>query len=322
MAFPSGPTISARMRVITDNDYGGDPDGLVQLAHLLLSPSVDVRAVIGSHLRSGDPFDPSASTAEHAAVAAHTVADLCGRGEVPVIAGSEVPLADAASPIRSAAAELIVAEAMRGDTDLPLYVTCGGGLTEIASAWLMEPRIAARLTLVWIGGHEHPGLGEPPPGGTDLEYNTAIDPIAARVVFNTSDLSIWQVPRNVYRTTIVSWAELALRMEPEGPLGRHLFDALRAVAAKAGAHGVSLGETYILGDNALVLLTALQSSFEPAPASSAHTTVRCPRVLPVGLYEEQPDGRAMRVYTRLDNRLLLEDLWAKLALLSTQGDRT
>ena len=36
-----------RIRVITDNDYSGDPDGLVQLAHLLLSPSVDIRAVVG-----------------------------------------------------------------------------------------------------------------------------------------------------------------------------------------------------------------------------------------------------------------------------------
>ena len=43
--------MSPRLRVITDNDYSGDPDGLVQLAHLLLSPSVDVRAVLGSHLR-------------------------------------------------------------------------------------------------------------------------------------------------------------------------------------------------------------------------------------------------------------------------------
>jgi purine nucleosidase len=32
-----------RMRVVSDNDYSGDPDGLVQLAHHALSTSVDLR---------------------------------------------------------------------------------------------------------------------------------------------------------------------------------------------------------------------------------------------------------------------------------------
>ena len=53
-----------RIRVIIDNDFSGDPDGLVQLAHHLLSPSVDIRAVTGLHLRPGDPFDPSDVTAD------------------------------------------------------------------------------------------------------------------------------------------------------------------------------------------------------------------------------------------------------------------
>jgi purine nucleosidase len=51
---PGGP----RLRVISDNDYAGDPDGLFQLAHHVLSPSVDVRAVIGSHL-AVDPSWPA-----------------------------------------------------------------------------------------------------------------------------------------------------------------------------------------------------------------------------------------------------------------------
>jgi hypothetical protein len=55
------------MRVIVDNDFGGDPDGLFQLAHLLLSPSVDVRAIIGSHLNAADGFDKSKTQAENAA---------------------------------------------------------------------------------------------------------------------------------------------------------------------------------------------------------------------------------------------------------------
>jgi hypothetical protein len=51
--------VTPRMRVIVDNDFSGDPDGLFQLTHILLSPSVEIRAIIGSHLKAGDGFDNS-----------------------------------------------------------------------------------------------------------------------------------------------------------------------------------------------------------------------------------------------------------------------
>lgn len=35
--------VKPRLRVIVDNDFSGDPDGLFQLAHQLLSHSVEVK---------------------------------------------------------------------------------------------------------------------------------------------------------------------------------------------------------------------------------------------------------------------------------------
>ena len=58
--------IKPRMRVIVLNDFSGDPDGYFQLVHQLLSPSAEVRAVIGTHLRPNDPFDNSTITAQNA----------------------------------------------------------------------------------------------------------------------------------------------------------------------------------------------------------------------------------------------------------------
>lgn len=321
MNITSWPTsaIAPRARVIIDNDLSGDPDGLVQLAHHLLSPSVDIRLVIGSQLRAGDSWDSSSNTADRAVLQAVDVARRCGRGDVTILAGSNTSLTDAAVPIRNQAALGIVAEAMRNDTDLPLFVACGAGLTAIASAWLIEPRIAERLTLVWIGGHEHEGLAEPPPGGADQEYNLGIDPIAGRVVFNDSNLNLWQVPRDAYRTNIASRSELIVRMAEQSDLGRHLFEALAAVVAKVSDFEVSLGETYVLGDSPLVLLTALWTSFEPGPASSTFVTIPCPRIAESGLYEPRPDGRPLRVFRYIDNRLMFEDLYAKLAIHGRAG---
>ena len=55
--FPDS-LVKPRMRVIIDNDFGGDPDGLFELVQHLLSPSVEIRGIIGSHLKPGDGWDP------------------------------------------------------------------------------------------------------------------------------------------------------------------------------------------------------------------------------------------------------------------------
>jgi hypothetical protein len=306
--------------VITDNDYAGDPDGLFQLVHLLLSPSVEVRLVVGSHLAPGDPFDPSDTTADDAVVQVEQVLALVGRaGQVPAVAGSNVKLSDARTPHASLAARAIVAEAMREDTDLPLFAVFGGGLTELAIAWLLEPRIAQRMTAIWIGGPEYgPGHGDgpfPPANAMYPEYNMRIDVTAAQVVFGDSDLALWQVPRNAYRQTLASFAELDQRVGASGPVGEWLMSTLRRVEGFVSRAGGSIGEVYVLGDSPLVLLTALQSSFEPDPSSSEYRVVPAPQIAEDGSYRQRSDGRGIRVYTRLDVRLMLEDFYAKLSAL-------
>lgn len=301
-----------RARVVIDNDFAGDPDGLVQLAHHLLCPSVDVRAVVGSQVASYD-LAAGDDAATRSARAARTVADLAGRPDVTVLAGSEGGLAAADPPTPGAAAEAVVAEAMRDDTDLPLFVACGGGLTTIASAWLMEPEIASRLTVVWIGGNEHPGLAAPPPGALEVEYNASIDPVATGVVFNDADLDLWQVPRDTYRQVLVSRAELQVRVAPLGPLGGHLVSELERFAAMLESFGIG-GDTVVLGDSPLVLLTALRSPIDPDPSSSTWVHRARPLVGEDGGYLGPGSGPDVRVFTSLDTRLVVEDLVARLAL--------
>jgi inosine-uridine nucleoside N-ribohydrolase len=300
-----------RMRVIIDNDFAGDPDGLLQLAHHLLSPSVDIRAVIGSAVRPDDPFDPSGVSADRARERVLEVLELTGRTDIPAPRAPNAQLTDRGTPQRSEAAEAIVAEAMRDDTDLPLYVVFGASLTQLASAFLIEPRIAERLTAVWIGGPEYPGT-PPPPGPLVVEYNLNIDITAAQVVFNDSPIPLWQVPRNAYRQTLMSWAELQIRVQPMGELGAYLYRHIDAVHDLGAKHGFAFGETYIAGDSPLVLLTALQSSFEPDPSSSHYDTVPAPEISDDGVYAERLDGRPIRIYTLFDVRLMLEDFYAKL----------
>lgn len=309
--------IAPRMRIVIDNDFSGDPDDLFQLVHHVLSPSVEIRGIIGSHLSPHDPFDSSNKQAENAVRIAEETLDLTGAsGRYPVWLGSNTGLTSAKAPIDSEAARGIIAEAMRDDTDLPLYVVLGAGLTELASAYLLEPRIAERLTAIWIGGNEHAELATPPLGAGVVEYNLNIDILAARVVFNDSPIPLWQVPRNMYRQCLVSHAELETRVRPMGALGAHLSSAVDLVAERAAVWGHSLGETYALGDSPLVLLTALQSAFEPDASSSFHVTKPTPWLNSDGSYSEMTSTRSMRVYIDLDTRLMFEDFFLKLKLFA------
>lgn len=309
-------SITPRARVICDNDYCGDPDGLVQLAHHLLSPSVELRGVIGSQLPDYDSTCEAGRQVDGSLEQAARVLALTGRDDVPLFAGSEVGLPSSTAPAACAGAEAIVAEAMRDDTDLPLFVACGGSLTAIASAWLLEPRISERVTLVWIGGNEHEGVTAIPAPYSGVEYNASTDLTAVQAVFGDSDLDIWQVPRDAYRQVLASHSELLVRMRPQGELGRHLFDEVVHFHDRYAQLGFPMGETYILGDSPLVLLTALGGSFDPSPSSSV--SVLCPRqhVDDAGNYADLASGPPVRVFTRLDVRVLLEDLYAKLTLLA------
>jgi inosine-uridine nucleoside N-ribohydrolase len=303
------------MRVIIDNDFSGDPDGFFALTHLLLSPSVEVRGIIGSHLKVGDGFDNSKTQADNAAKKATEVLTLMKMsGKIPVVAGSNTGMLNDTTPVKSAGVDMIIKEALRTDVSSPLYILCGAGLTEIASAALTNPQIAGKLTLVWIGGPEYTDLALPPPNYSNPEYNLNIDIAAGRAVFNHSQIRLWQIPRNAYRQALLPYSQLQLKIKPNGEIGKYLNNVLEDLMIRIKQWHLNLGETYILGDSPLVLLTALQSSFEADPSSSEYVLKACPLINASGAYEYNANVRNIRVYQRLDINLMFNDFFAKLEL--------
>lgn len=303
-------TSTHRARVIVDNDFSGDPDDLFQLAHHVLSPSVTIPFVVASHLSPGDPMDPTATQAENAAVIARDLLQRMDSG-IDVVAGSNVATMTDAGHGSAAAAARIVEEALRDDP-VPLYYAAGGGLTDLAAAIESEPAICERMTVVWIGGDPYhlDSLGPATP--PRVEYNLAIDLDAARRVF-ASKMPLWQVPSDAYRQCLVSAIELERRVRRTGELGAFLAEAIDRVRDMQPV-GAGRAETYCLGDNPLVLLTALQSFYRPDPSSSDWTWQPARRILDSGGYGGPlPDARPIRVAKRLDTRLMLEDFFLKLA---------
>lgn len=311
-AFAAAPPLA---RVICDNDFSGDPDGLFQLAQHLLSPSIDIPLIVGSHLPAAMEWTGSKTTASDAAKAARDLLGVMRKAkDLTVLAGAETAIGARSDWRPSPATAAIVAEAMRSDARGPLVYAAGAGLTELALAWLTEPRIGKRLRLIWIGGSEHPGLAYPPPNADPVEFNLSLDPLAAQVVFNESDIEIWQVPRTTYRQMLFSDAELA-ELSRSGPLGSYLAGKIaevRKLIVKVLPQADVHSETYVLGDSPLVTLTALQSFFQPDPASSSYVLKPTPRLELDGTYSSNPAGRPMRVYTQIDTRLTFADMVAKI----------
>ena len=178
------------VRVITDTDLCNEADDPFAVVQALLSPKFDNVGVVAAHFGTRDPNGMQKSW--------QGLKDLTVLMQltVPVLHGAPHALPDAATPVPSEGAKLIIREAMKEDTR-PLFVLLLGPLTDLASAYLQEPRIAGRLTAIWIGGAPYP-VGGP-------EFNLGNDVNAVNVVFG-STMPVWQVPKNVYEMMPVSKA--------------------------------------------------------------------------------------------------------------------
>ena len=152
----------------------------------------------------------------------------------------------------------------------------------------------------------------PPPGYLRVEYNLNLCIPAAQVVFNQSRIRIWQVPRNAYRLCLYGLDEVATKVATHGKVGRYLYDSLMQTVGKCEDFGLRMGETYILGDSPLVLLSALQTGFEQDPSSSFYVNMAAPHINDDGSYAFNHEGRSIRVYYQLDQRLMFGDFEAKL----------
>lgn len=313
--IPENPT--PRTAVLVDNDLCGDGDGLFHLLHQLLCTSAEVRGIVGAHLgsqgawnqREGEPRNNAEISAERA----REVVDLCGKtGQIPIQAGAPQPMMDDSTPVVSEGAKLIIAEAKKATPEKPLYLLFGGPLTDIASAWLMDPSISKNVVLLWIGGQEysfgHPFPPEQNVGVNRVEYNLRLDVNAAKVVFNKSDLTLWQIPRDVYRQCLYGVSEIDDKIAPLGKIGEYLVGKLGRFAR--------IADTYVLGDSPLCLISTLTTTFEPGAASCFYEVTPAPTLTDEGLYDFSKKGRDIVVYKTVDTRLLFGDMESRFRLAS------
>ncbi len=279
-----------KVRVILDTDLKNEVDDQFALAHAMLTESFDIRAIIPAHFGTSKSKTSQKDSYDETVVVLGKMGMLTG---APLYNGAERAVPDEKTPVPSPGADIIIKEAMKDDKR-PLYISFLGPLTDMASALLIEPKIAKRdITLIWIGGGDYPDGGR--------EYNLKNDICAANVVFK-SNVKLWQVPRNVYRMMPVSFAELYDKVYPCGEIGKYLAENVVNFNNAAASRPA---EYRILGDSPAVGLMLFDGCGEwsevPAPEFDGEMK-----------YVHGKNHRNIRVYKSINSRFILEDFYAKL----------
>ena len=287
------------VRVLIDTDAKNEADDQFAIVQALLSPKLENKGFIAAHFGTRLPDSMERSYAE-----LEKIFDLMGfEKEGMIFRGAERAIQDKAVPQVSEGARKIVEEAMKNDAR-PLYILFLGPLTDMASALLMEPRIAQRCTVIWIGGGRYPSGG--------IEFNLGNDIEAANVVFS-SKVPVWQIPKNVYEIMAVSFAELELNVYPHGAIGKYLLEQMNEHAKEdiPRLSDFRSGETWVLGDSPAVGVLLYEHRF-------CYDWVQAPLITKDMTYVQTGLNRPIRVYREVDSHLILNDLYAKLALFAAK----
>lgn len=165
-----------RIDMVLDTDAFNEIDDQFAISYALKNEKLSVRAFYAAPFfneRSENPGDGMEKSYDEI----QKLLGLMGLSR-PVFRGSGTYLPDEYTPVVSDAARDLASRAMAYSPEAPLYVVAIGAITNVASALLLEPQIADRMVVTWLGGHAlhwH----------DNAEFNLMQDVAAARVVFGS-----------------------------------------------------------------------------------------------------------------------------------------
>jgi len=216
------PASSGPVSAILDTDTYNEIDDQFALVYALLSPeSIALRGVTAA------PFLNSRSTSaadgmERSYQEIVRIIELMGfEGRVPAFRGATSFLPGRSVPVRSEAVDFIIVEAKRARSrGEKLFVISIGAITNLASALLIAPDIAADVVSVWLGGHDHVRAD-------NREFNLFEDVPAAQVVIDSTVPHIRIPCCDVASILATTTEELRKELADCGKPGEYLFSIFR-----------------------------------------------------------------------------------------------
>lgn len=216
-----------KIDVILDTDAYNEVDDQYAISYLIKSKEkLNVKAIYAAPFSNGNYTTEEGMEASYNEI--NNLLTLAGE-DVPVFKGSTTYLPDKQTPVFSEAARDLADRIEKYSPKKPLYIVAIGAITNIASAYFLNPKLAENAVVVWLGGHAHHYKNT-------REYNLIQDVDAARVLMECG-VPFVQLPcMGVVDSFRISKPELEYWLKGKNPLCDYLV-----------SHTVEAAESYAKG---------------------------------------------------------------------------
>jgi purine nucleosidase len=290
MTIPGLPP-TGTVRVVVDTDTDNEIDDQFAVVYALLSRErIRTEALYAApfhNKRSNGPEDGMLQSYDEL----HRLLErLPDHRSTPVLHGSRSWLPAPRQPVPSPAATDLIKRA--AEADEPLFVITIGAPTNVASALLIEPGIAERVTVVWLGGN-------PRYWHRAVEFNVEQDMHAAHVLLD-SGVPLVHIPcRNVTEHLRTTQAEIDRFVRGSGAIGDYLADIY------AGYFSDHFARSKVLWD-----LGAVAWVVNPdwVPTAAVHS----PLLTSEGTWSHDPRRHLILEALGVDRDAIVGDLFRKL----------
>ena len=282
--------------VVLDTDAYNEIDDQFAIAYLLKNKQkLNTKAIYAAPFlnpRSESPADGMEKSYNEI----FKLLDLMNEN-LPVFKGSEKFMDDENTPVVSDAARDLAQRADGYSPEKPLYIVAIGAITNVASAFLLNPKMAENTVVVWLGGHARHYTNT-------REFNMYQDVAASRVVMS-SGVPFVQLPcMGVVSAFTISKPEIEYWLLNKTPLSDYL-----------GKNSIDAAERYARGTawtRCIWDVTAI------AWLLNDKNKFMSSRIVPTHLssydnyYTESPDARPMRYIYDIHRDALMTDLVKKV----------
>jgi inosine-uridine nucleoside N-ribohydrolase len=194
-------------KIIIDTDAKNEIDDQYAITYAALSDAFDVRGLTAAHYAKSGSMEKSYREIL-------LVLKLLGKeGQYPVLRGADHAFAAKDAPVDSPAARFIIEKALKNSGG-PLYIISIGAITNLASAYLLEPKIKEKIKVLWLAGKRWPEGG--------FCFNDENDILAAQIIFG-SDIDLTLLPVCMPASRIKIYRNDKHRIKGKGKIGDYLW---------------------------------------------------------------------------------------------------
>ncbi|MEY2848181.1 MAG: hypothetical protein RI885_846 [Actinomycetota bacterium] len=289
------------MRVVLDCDTKNEIDDQLAIAYALGSPDLEVLGVVSvQNTVASGPGSVDLYVEE-----ARRVADLCGRPDLPCLAGARFPMETPDTPVPSEGLDFLVEQARVA----PFTLLATGPVTDVAALALLHPEIVDRVHVVWAGAFPDEATWKRFRLG---ELNARADIAAWRALY-ASALSL---------TVLPGWPNVAKVTVP----WREYCDDLRRLVSPVGAYLAEIITEFCSGrshwwiadpDAARhkILWDVVNVALLRDPSWVTLEQRDLPSLDAAGAPDYARPSRQARMLVDLDETAILADLWRALEAL-------